>query len=112
MPSIRITRPVALATATELDFVSLPDALELVLLLVDDPRRFRRAALRWHARYRGEVTDVDIAEAQAVLACLAGLRGNRPEPAAHALADLVHRRRDLARASEVLNRWGAVRRRS
>ena len=28
---------VALATATELDFVSLPDALELVLLLVDDP---------------------------------------------------------------------------
>jgi hypothetical protein len=27
---------VALATATELDFVSLPDALELVLLLVED----------------------------------------------------------------------------
>jgi hypothetical protein len=46
---------VALATATELDFVSLPDALQLVLLLVDDPKRFRRAALRWHARYRGEV---------------------------------------------------------
>jgi hypothetical protein len=49
---------VAFATATELDFVSLPDALELVLLLVDDPRRFRRAALRWHARYCGEVPDV------------------------------------------------------
>lgn len=46
---------VALATATELDFVSLPDALELVLLLVDDPKRFRRAALRWHARYCAEV---------------------------------------------------------
>jgi hypothetical protein len=30
-----------------------------------------------------------------------------PEPAAHALADLV-RRRDLARASEVLNKWGAT----
>ena len=40
---------VAFATATELDFVSLPDALELVLLLVEDPGRFRRAALRWHA---------------------------------------------------------------
>jgi hypothetical protein len=40
---------VAQATATELDFVSLPDALELVLLLVDDPRKFRKAALRWHA---------------------------------------------------------------
>jgi hypothetical protein len=33
------------ATATELDFVSLPDALELVLLPVDDPGRLRRAAL-------------------------------------------------------------------
>jgi DNA-binding FadR family transcriptional regulator len=40
---------VAFASATELDFVSLPDALELVLLVVDDPRRFGRAALRWHA---------------------------------------------------------------
>ena len=39
---------VAYATATELDFVSLPEALELVLLVVDDPRRFHRAALRWH----------------------------------------------------------------
>jgi hypothetical protein len=28
---------------TELDFVSLPDVLELVLLLVNDPKRFRRA---------------------------------------------------------------------
>jgi hypothetical protein len=63
---------VALATATELDYVSLPDALELVLLMVDDPRRFRRAALRWHARYSAEVPDVGFEEAQAVLACLAG----------------------------------------
>jgi hypothetical protein len=49
---------VARATATKLDFVSLPDALELVLLLVDEPKRFRRAALRWHARYCGDVPDV------------------------------------------------------
>jgi hypothetical protein len=100
---------VALATATELDFVSLPEALELLLLLLEsEPSRFERAALRWHGRYCRELTDVDLAEAQAVLACLAGLRGGRPEPAAHALAGLVHRR-DLARASEVLNRWGATR---
>ena len=45
---------VALATATELEFVSLPDALELVLLLVDDPKRFRRAVLRWHLRCTSE----------------------------------------------------------
>ena len=59
---------VALATATELDFVNLPDALELVLLLVDDPRQFRRAALRWHAGYCAEVPDVGFEEAHAVLA--------------------------------------------
>ena len=62
----------ALATATELDFVSLPDALELILLLVDDPRRFRRAALRWHACYCAEVPDVGFEEAHAVLGCCAG----------------------------------------
>ena len=70
---------IALAAASELDFVSLPDALELVLLLVDDPGRFRRAALRWHARYCGELPDVGFEEAHAVLACLAGLAGRRPK---------------------------------
>jgi hypothetical protein len=94
---------VALATATELDFVSLPDALELVLLLVGDPKRFRRAALRWHARYCAEVPDVGFDEAQAVLACLAGLAGRRPKAAAAALAELA--RRGCERASEVLVRW-------
>jgi len=95
---------VALAAASELEFVSLPDALELVLLLVHDPGRFRRGALRWHARYCAEVSDVGFEEAHAVLACLAGLAGRRPRPAAAALAELVHRR-GLERASEVLIRW-------
>jgi hypothetical protein len=98
---------IALAAAAELPHVRLADALELLLLLLgSEPSRFERAALRWHGRYCREVNDVDLVEAQAVLACLAGLRGGRPEPAAHALADLVHRR-DLARASEVLKGWGA-----
>jgi hypothetical protein len=95
---------IALAAAAEVDFVNLPDALELVLLLVDDPRRFRRAALRWHARYCAEVPDVGFAEAHAVLACLSGLAGRRPKAAAAALAELV-RRRGLERASEALVRW-------
>jgi hypothetical protein len=94
----------ALAAAAELDWVSLPDALEIVLLLVEDPRRFWRAALRWHARYCGELADVGFEEAHAVLACLAGLGGRRPKAAAAALAELVHRR-GLERASEVLIRW-------
>ena len=94
----------ALATATELDFVSLPDALELVLLLVDDSGRFRRAALRWHARYCNEVPDVGFEEAHVVLACLAGLAGRRPNAAAGAMAELV-RRRGLERAGEALAEW-------
>ena len=77
----------ALSAATELDFVSLPDALELVLLLVEDPGKFRRTALRWHSRYCAEVPDVGFEEAHAVLACLAGLAWRRPKAAAAALAE-------------------------
>ena len=95
---------VAYATTTELDFVSLPEALELVLLVVDDPRRFRRAALRWHARYCAEVPDVGFEEAQIVLACLAGLAGRQPKAAGEALAALVHRR-GSRQADEALMRW-------
>jgi hypothetical protein len=77
----------ALAAAADLEHVGLADALELLLLLLllllgSEPSRFERAALRWHGRYCREVSDVDITEAQAVLACLVGLRGSRPEPAA------------------------------
>jgi hypothetical protein len=76
---------IALAEAADLGHVGLADAVELLLLILDaEPSRFERAALRWHGRYCREVTDVDLAEAQAVLACLAG-------------------------PSEVLNRWGATR---
>ena len=95
---------IALAEARELDFVGLTDALELVLLLVDEPGKFRRAALRWHARYCAEVPDVGFGEADAVLACLEGLAGRRPKAAAGALAELVHRR-GLEWASELLIRW-------
>jgi hypothetical protein len=95
---------IARAAAAELDFVSLPDALELVLLLVDEPGKFRRAALRWHARYCADVPDVGFEEAHAVLACLAGLAGRRPKASGSALAELVHRR-GLERASEALVRW-------
>jgi hypothetical protein len=48
-------------------------------VVVDDPRRFRRAALRWHAHYCAEVPDVGFEEAHAVLACLAGLAGATTE---------------------------------
>jgi hypothetical protein len=105
----------ALIAAAELDHVGLADALELVLLLRDDPRRYDKAIVRWTARYASEY-DVPLAEAQAVLALLAAARDERSAPAAmHALADLLHRRRGLERAAETLNRtasetaWGDCR---
>jgi hypothetical protein len=59
----------ALSAASELDYVSLAEALELTLLLVDgDPEKYSRAALRWHVRFVEETKNVDIRESQAVLA--------------------------------------------
>jgi hypothetical protein len=81
--------------------IALAAAAEL-----DEPGRFRRAALRWHARYCGDLPDVGFEEAHAVLACLAGLAGRRPKAAAGALAELVNRR-GLERASEILFRWAS-----
>ena len=67
----------ARAGAIELKHVGLAEALELTLLiLAKEPRRFRAAALRWHARYCGD-NKVSIEEATAVLGLLAVLEGRR-----------------------------------
>ena len=78
----------ALASARELPTINLGDSLRLCLLLRGDDL-FERAAVRWHARYCREVAAVDLDEAQAVLACLAALRGPRAEVAARALSALL-----------------------
>jgi hypothetical protein len=78
----------ALATARELPTINLSDSLRLCLLLRGTDL-FERAALRWHARYCREIVAVDLDEAQAVLACLAALRGPRAEIAARALCGLL-----------------------
>ena len=41
----------ALSAAAELEHVGLVEAVELVLLLRDDTRRYERAAVKWAARY-------------------------------------------------------------
>jgi hypothetical protein len=98
---------IALAAAADLPHVGLVDALELILLLLEsEPSRFERAALRWHSRYCAEVRDVGFEEAQAVLACLAGLAGRQPKAAAEGLAGLLYRR-GLRQASEVLMKWAS-----
>jgi hypothetical protein len=95
----------ALSAAAELRSVSLTDALELCLLLCErEPRRYERAALRWHGRYCREVDGVSLDEAQAVLALLGALRGSRRPAVAVSLAELFDRTQ-LHQASEVLIRW-------
>jgi hypothetical protein len=74
----------ALASARELPTINLSHSLRLCLLLRGTDL-FERAVLRWPARYCREVVAVDLDEAQAVLACLAALRGPRASVAAQAL---------------------------
>jgi len=94
----------ALSSASELEHVGLAEALELCLLLREkQPARYTRAALSWHGRYCREV-DVSFEEAQAVLAALALLAGERKRNAAYALAELLSRR-GLERPCEALVAW-------
>ena len=90
--------------AGELQHVGLAEALELCLLLRDKaPERYPRAALRWHGRLCREV-DVSLEEAQAILAVLAVMAGDRRANAAYALADLLSPR-GLERPCETLVAW-------
>src|SRR5262245_11749117 len=94
----------ALSAASELDFVSLADALELTLMLVDQElAKYERAAFRWHTRLIAEVPNLELRESQAVLALLAAIPVNRL--AASALAELLSRRRSCERIAEALVRW-------
>jgi hypothetical protein len=95
----------ALSAASERQFVALPEALELTLLLADDEsEKYDRAAIRWHARFLQETKNVDLRESLAVLALLAAIPVNRL--AAAALAELLSRRRSCERIAEALVRWG------
>ena len=94
----------ALSAASELQFVSLAEALELTLLLADrEPEKYERAAARWHLRFAQEVPHVDLRECQAVLALLVAIPANRL--AAAALAELLSRGRSCERIAEALVRW-------
>jgi hypothetical protein len=60
------------------------------------PKRYPRAALRWHGRLRREV-DVSLEEAQAILAALVVMAGERKGNAAYALAELLSSSRSAQR---------------
>ena len=89
--SYRGNVPEALSSASELEHVGPSEALELCLLLTEQPARFERAALRWHGRYCREAKDVTFDDGLAVLALLGAMRGPRASLAASTLADLLSR---------------------
>jgi hypothetical protein len=70
------------------------------------PKKFSRPALRWHGRLCREV-HVSLEEAQAVLAALVLLSGERKRNAAFALAELLSRR-GLERPCETLVAWARL----
>jgi hypothetical protein len=85
------------------------EALELCLVLRHKvPEKFRRAAVRWHGRLCREA-DRGLEEAQAVLAALVLLAGDRKRNAAYALAELLSQRA-LERPCETLVAWRRRRR--
>lgn len=93
---------IAWAMASEIGRLSLADALALVLLVRErDQPHFERVALRWHARYCGEIADVSFAEALAVLALLAQLAAEQPEVAANSLQALFEARGQRRLAAEL-----------
>ncbi len=96
---------VAWATASELPHVALDDALALCLLLVDeDPDRYGRAAVRWHARLCREMRALTIDESALALSALGALPGSGGEAGAQALIALCERH-GLHRAEGWLEEW-------
>jgi hypothetical protein len=72
--------------------LGLADALALlVLIAVQSPERFDRAAVRWHGRFELEVRGLALWESQLALAAVAGLP-NDPDGAVSALARIGERR--------------------
>lgn len=82
--------PSAWAAATELQVVSLSDALALCLLVRDrEPAKFARLALRWHARFSAETPGVELETGRLILDLLAAIGGDKPIPVARALRELI-----------------------
>jgi hypothetical protein len=77
--------------ARELGRLNLADALALAALIAgDDPKRYGRAAVRWHGRFELEAKALELSESQLALAALAALPHD--EEAAHAVLARIGRR--------------------
>jgi hypothetical protein len=85
--------------------VSLEEELAMCLAIAgQDPDRFRRAAVSWHARWCVEVTTLSVAETHTALTLLLAITGPRGSDAARALRylSLLH---GEDRTADALRRW-------
>jgi len=90
--------------AREMGHLSLADALALALLIAEaEPRRWPRAAARWHARFVLEAKGIGLDESALVLAAVAALPGKHRELAVQTLRHLAHSH-GLASLDKVLER--------
>lgn len=81
---------IAEATAREVGWLTLDEALSLLILYADqDPAKYDRAAVRWLGRYATEDKAVSLLRAQLALAALSQLRGGGRTAASKLLTELV-----------------------
>ena len=88
------------ATAAELGWVALRDALGILLVIeAKDDKRFERSAVRWAGRLALEVPDLALAELAGALESLHALPDDHAQRILLALADRAVRPRPAAGAS-------------
>jgi hypothetical protein len=103
---------IACAAAAGLPELVLADQLALLLVLLSEPERYRRAAARWQANLCLELRTLTLTDVQLLVAALSALPGDGES---EALATLVgfatrYKRADLVRVLERF-RAGEFRRR-
>jgi hypothetical protein len=100
--------PAAYAAARDQGFVSLADALRLLLLIErKDPERFERAACRFVGRFAAETPHVRLADVQLVLGAVLGLRDLSSRVSLETIAVVAERYRlqTLANVARGRTRW-------
>jgi hypothetical protein len=88
------------ATAAELGWVALRDALAILLVIeAKDDDRFERSAIRWAGRLALEVPDLELAELAGALESLHALPDEHAQRSLLMLADRARRPRQRAAAA-------------
>lgn len=101
----RRSLPAARRAAELVARLSLADGLRICLSLADERSpHFSSAALRCHSRLLGNCPQMSIADAQAALAALAGLRRAHRYKAAETLV-MVYAKYEQDQAAEILDAW-------